>query len=222
MTTVKSTMKIVVRNLSVAAPALLLIATPLHAADNALMPSWTGAYIGAHGGMNWRDVDFTSLQSGDHEGAQFGVHAGYNLGLGVVVLGIEGDASYDGSELDFTTANGGTAELSVDWAGSVRGRVGLPLGPFMAYATAGWAWTETKLVERTTSGATSTSEATISGPVYGLGVEAFILPGISARAEFLNYDYGTENFSFQDVSTGLQDTDLTDRVFRVGVSIQLN
>ena len=172
--------------------------------------------------MNWRDVDFTSLQNGEHEGAQFGVHGGYNLGLGVVVLGIEGDASYDGAGLDFSTLNGGTAELSVDWAGSVRGRVGLPLGPFMAYATAGWAWAETKLIERTTSGATTTSEATISGPVYGLGVEAFIVPGISARAEFLNYDYGSENFNFQDVTTGLQELDTSDKVFRVGVSIHLN
>ena len=86
----------------------------------------------------------------------------------------------------------------------------------------GNAWTETKLIERTTSGATTTSEATISGPVYGLGVEAFILPGISARAEFLNYDYGSENFNFQDVTTGLQELDTSDKVFRVGVSIHLN
>jgi len=222
MTSAKSTMKIVARNLCMAAPALLLISSPAHAADNALMPSWTGAYIGAHGGMNWRDVDFTTLQSGDHQGAQFGVHGGYNLGLGMVVLGIEGDASYDGSSLDFSTANGGTAELGVDWAGSLRGRVGLPIGPIMMYATAGWAWTETKLIERTTSGATATSETTIGGPVYGLGAEAFILPGVSARAEFLNFDYQGEDLTFQDVTTGIQDFDASESVFRVGVSISLN
>ena len=222
MSLAKSTFKNIAHNLSMAAPALLLLAAPAHSADNALMPSWTGAYIGAHGGMNWQDVDFNALKDGDTQGAQFGAHAGYNLGLGAVVLGIEGDASYEGSSLNFNTNNGGTAELGVDWSGSLRGRVGLPLGPIMMYATAGWAWTETKLVERTTSGTTTTSENTISGPVYGLGAEAFVLPGITARAEFLNFDYGSDNLNFNDATTAIQDTDITNSVFRLGISIELN
>ena len=222
MTSLKPAIKIVAAKLRLAAPALLLIATPLLAADNALMPSWTGAYIGLHGGKNWREVDFNTLRDGDDQGARYGGHAGYNLGLGVIVLGIEGDAGYDGSGFDFSTNNGGTAKLSVDWGGSLRGRVGLPLGPIMMYATAGWAWTETKLVERTALGATSTSTTAISGPVYGLGAEAFLLPGISARAEFLNFDYGGEDLTFTDVTTGIQNSDTTDRVFRLGISIHLN
>ena len=90
------------------------------------------------------------------------------------------------------------------------------------YATAGWAWTETKLVERTTLGATATSETTISGPVYGLGAEAFLLPGISARAEFLQFDYGSENLTFQDVTTGVRNFDTSDSVFRLGITVHLN
>ena len=222
MTFMNSTFKSIACKLCLPTTALLLATAPLQAADNALMPSWTGAYIGAHGGMNWRDVDVTALQNGDHQGAQFGVHGGYNLGLGVVVLGIEGDASYDGSELAFTTSNGLAANLSADWNGSLRGRLGLPLGPLMLYATAGWAWTETKLVERSVTNTTLTSTTTSQGLVYGLGAEAFILPGISARAEFLNFDYGSEDFTFSGVAASAEKIDTNDRVFRVGVSIHLN
>ena len=222
MTLLNSACKAIAAKWRLTTAAIFLITIPVHAAENALMPSWTGPYFGLHGAMNWRDVDFATLKDGDDQGAQFGGHIGYNLGLGPIVLGLEGDASYDGSDLSFSTDNGGTANLSADWNGSVRARVGLPLGPLMVYGTAGWAWTETKFVERTALGATATRETTNDGIVYGLGAEGFVLPGISVRAEFLNFDYGSEDFSSSILTANTDKFDLNDRVFRLGISVHLN
>ena len=94
MTFFNSAFKAVAARLRLTTATIFLITYPVHAADNALMPSWTGPYFGLHGGMNWRQVDFATLQDGNDQGAQFGGHIGYNLGLGPIVLGLEGDAAF--------------------------------------------------------------------------------------------------------------------------------
>jgi outer membrane immunogenic protein len=194
----------------------------LPASANPLAPIWTGAYIGFHGGANWADVDVRALGSFDTTTATGGGHIGYNIGLGGFVVGIEGDATYNGANLGFTTAGGGSANLSTDWNGTIRGRVGMTIGPALLYATAGYAWSETTLSERSVTGTRSTSSGRFDGVVYGIGAEAYVLPNFSLRVEALRYDYSSEKLSLAGAGNALQDFDPSDTVVRAGVTFHLN
>ncbi len=204
------------------ASSTCLITGPAYAADNILLPSWTGPYFGLHGSLNQRQVDIRNIPDEDDTGAMYGGHIGYNIGLGPVVLGIESEANYSGSSIAITTANGTTATLDADWTGSLRGRIGLPIGPALIYATAGWAWSNNTLVAKSVLGTSKTTETTEDGIVYGLGAETFLLPNISVRAEFLSIDYGTEIFSFTNTNAGTETGEAADRMFRLGISVHLN
>ena len=184
-----------------------------------LSPIWSGVYIGAHGGAAWADVDVTNVGSFDTNRATFGGHAGYSLALGNIVLGIEGDASHAGTSTDLAVAAGGTATVETDWAGSVRGRLGLAVGPALLYATAGWAWSNVQLTEITAAGTRSSSSTTLDGAVYGIGAEALVLPSVSLRLEALRTDYRNEKLSLGGGTTALRELDNGDTVVRAGVTV---
>ena len=213
-----------------AAVVLAIIATPLlfpktitKARANPLAPIWTGAYIGAQAGAKWSDVntDFSSSFSAtDWTG---GGHAGFNLGLGGIVVGIEGDANLDSSKLNFTPSlGGGTGTFESDWSGTIRGRVGLPVGPALLYATAGYAWTDATLTQKSAAGTSFSSSHTFDGVVYGLGAETFVLPNMSLRLEALRYDYGADKLSLTGATNALGEFDPSETVVRAGVSFHLN
>ncbi len=204
------------------AVALLPLVGTLPAAANPLAPIWTGTYIGVHGGANWADVDVNALGSFDTTAATGGLHAGYNIGLGGLVVGIEGDASYNGADLGFSTAGGGSANLTSDWSGTIRGRVGVAAGPALLYATAGYAWSETTLSERTATGTKSSSSGSLDGVVYGVGAESYVLPNISLRLEALRFDYDSEKLSVSGAGNAVQEIDASDTVVRAGITFHLN
>lgn len=192
------------------------------ASANPLAPIWTGAYIGAHGGAKWSDVDtdFTStLSATDWTG---GGHIGYNLALGGIVLGIEGDATLDSTAFAFTSAGGGTGSFETDWSGTIRARLGVGVGPALLYATAGYAWTEATLNERSATGGSFSSNHMFNGVVYGVGAEAYVLPNLSLRLEALRFDYSADKLSLTDAKNIVEEFDPSDTVIRAGVTFHLN
>ena len=203
-----------------AAPILTIPATEAHA--DPLAPIWTGAYIGAHAGGLWSDIDTTSFGSVSSSDLAAGGHAGFNLGFGALVAGIEGDIGYAGSDLGFSTLNGGSANLSTDWNGSLRARVGLPVGPALLYATAGYAWNATTLTQKSPTGVTTDGSHTFGGVVYGVGAESYVLPNMSLRLEALHYDYSADSLSLAGASAAAQEIDPSETVVRAGVTFHLN
>ncbi len=203
-----------------AVPAITSLSTTSQA--GALAPIWTGAYIGFHGGATWADVDINNVGSFDTSAATGGGHAGFNLGFGNFVAGVEGDLNYDGSETGFTTAGSARHNLDVDWNASLRGRIGVPVGPALLYATAGFAWTEKTLVSTSAAGVASSTNHTFTGVVYGIGAESYVLPNLSVRLEALRYDYGSDALSFSGAGAAAQDIDPGDTVVRAGVTFHLN
>jgi outer membrane immunogenic protein len=120
---------------------------------------WQGLYGGVHLGIG---------DSGDGSGAIGGVQLGYNWQANRIVYGIEGDLSL----ADIETRHGD----SIDWLGSVRGRLGYLLDPrLLAYATAG--------VGTTGDGRGGDAEF-----VYGMGVEGKFSELTSLRVEYLHYN----------------------------------
>ncbi|MEZ5856184.1 MAG: outer membrane beta-barrel protein [Hyphomicrobiaceae bacterium] len=198
--------------------ALASAAAPM-ATANPLSPIWTGAYVGVHGGANWADVDTRNFGSFDSSQATFGGHIGYNFAFAGLVLGVEADASPMGSKLGFSTVSGGTASMDTDWAGSLRARAGITLGPALLYATAGWAWSKFSLIERSGSGTEFKSSGTYDGVVYGIGAEAYVVPAVSLRIEALRYDYGQQDVSVGGGVAALKSIDRDDTVVRAGVTL---
>lgn len=202
--------------------ALISTLHTTNANANPLAPIWTGAYIGAHGGAKWTDIetDFSSnFSATDWTG---GGHLGYNLGLGGIVIGIEGDATLDSTLFSFTSAGGGTGSFESDWSGTIRARLGIPVGPALLYATAGYAWTETTLHETNATGGSFSSNHSFNGVVYGIGAEAYVLPNLSLRLEALRFDYASDKLSLTDAKNIVEEFDPSDTVVRAGITFHLN
>jgi outer membrane immunogenic protein len=120
---------------------------------------WQGLYGGVHLGFG---------DSGDESGVIGGVQLGYNWQANRIVYGLEGDLSL----ADIETNHGD----SIDWLGSVRGRLGYLIDPrLLAYATAG-------------IGTTGDDDGSDADFVYGLGVEGQFSELTSLRVEYLHYD----------------------------------
>lgn len=186
---------------------------PVKAAD------WTGAYVGAQTGASRADINTQQFGDFDTTRAVFGGHVGYNLGLGMLVVGVEGDGNYANSSINIATAGGGALKIASIWSGSVRGRAGVTVGPALFYATAGWGWTGVSTLERTVGGTSLKSSGTFDGVVYGLGAEAYLLPPLSLRFEVLRYDYGSDHVSVVGGVASLLSLDRGDTVVRAGITV---
>ena len=207
--------------------ALLLSAAPVLAHDSGKPTDWTGLYIGAHAGHAWGDWDGTLETTGGNvgysnpnrsisaDGWLGGLQAGYNSQFKGVVVGVEADISWSDSDGSgtFDTDQTGPAvfskkhDLSLDYFGTARVRVGLPTGHFLPYLTGGVAWGKTDGDLAVAyypnpanppfgiSGA-STREHHV-GWTLGGGVELALGGNWSLKAEYLHIDLGKEKYLFK-------------------------
>jgi opacity protein-like surface antigen len=153
--------------------------------DRYYYPAWQGLYAGAHLGYG---------DAGPADGFIGGAHVGYNWQKGQIVYGWEADVSLSDISESITLCNPAgcvSAEASIDWMASVRGRLGYLISPsFLAYGTVGLG---------IVSGSGS---ASISAPgvregisvsdtetdiVLGIGVEGKLTETATARIEYLSF-----------------------------------
>lgn len=208
--------------IALAATALMTPLTSTFAHADFLAPIWNGAYVGFHGGAKWGDIDTDFSSKVSATDITGGGHIGYNLSLAGVVVGVEADANLDSTKFGFDVLGGGIGSFETDWSGSLRGRIGIPVGPVLLYATAGYAWTSATLNEVSTLGGAFSANHTFNGVVYGLGAEAFVLPNMSLRLEALRYDYSAEDISISGAQNALEEFDPSETVVRAGVTFHLN
>jgi high affinity Mn2+ porin len=138
---------------------------PLKASEMSPSRDWTGFYAGAHldyqaGQSRWSESRFGAFGAGGE--FDLGKGYGFSSGTGSYAIGFQGrydymDASHHvfGFEGDiwfpntvsgsqtFTTATLGSATYSetVQFAGTLRGRLGYAAGNWLFYVTGGFAWT---------------------------------------------------------------------------------
>jgi outer membrane immunogenic protein len=142
--------------------------------------NWTGFYVGGHAGWGWG-----SALGSDPNGYLLGLQAGYNFQVASNILaGIETDISITGID-----ATNGANTVSLDYLGTVRGRLGAVMDRFYVYGTAGLAYGRGDM-----ENAGLSNNQTHIGWTAGLGVEAFIAPNITARIEYLYADLGRETY----------------------------
>jgi high affinity Mn2+ porin len=188
---------------------------------------WSGLYFGGHVGYGSGHADATVLDPATTSvgntfgGLTAGVQFGYNLVLpSRVLLGLETDLTFpsylesNGIVAAIPTARSNVTE-EMDYAGTVRARVGYVLDPWMIYATGGYAFAGTRVLNEPPNIDQEKKLNVRSGWSLGAGVEYALSPHWSARFEYLYNQYvgadaqfpsGTHyssTFNFQEVRVGL-------------------
>jgi outer membrane immunogenic protein len=193
------------------------IATPFPApaVAEALPFAWSGLYFGAHGGYGWSDLNwqqeggFSASHRG--EGLLAGGQLGFNMQMGRFVYGIEGDISAGWIE----GSSGDCCGHSIDFLYSVRGRAGLTShdNRWLFYATGGAAWADFDY--STSPGSHSDTQF---GWVAGGGIERALLPNLTAKVEYLYYDFDGVSAPAGTVAGGPTDLDPSMHTVRFGLN----
>lgn len=199
--------------------------------------SWNGFYVGANAGYSWgrASTDFTlagaalTSTSVSPNGFIGGGQLGYNWQTGNILLGLEADFQGSGQEGDSSfgfTVGGVTftsrSTTSIDWFGTVRGRIGYASDRWLSYVTGGWAYGRATTEGTTTGGGVTTpfsGSETRHGWTAGVGVEAALWNAWSWKAEYLYLDFG--KISDSDATpfgTFASSTKVSDHMGRLGVN----
>ncbi len=204
---------------------------------------WTGFYIGVNAGVGLgRDLtnlavpvgtpavanDTTYLSPvGGLGGGQIGYNVQTNSFLGPLVFGIEADIQGGDLRDSRNTGPSLTANYnqSLDWFGTVRGRVALARGPVISYLTAGYAYGDvrTSVTEPVGLGSgTFTSSGMRSGWTYGSGVEASLGGNWTGKIEYLYVSLGsrTDLITINGPAQGLN-TQVRENIFRGGLNYRI-
>jgi outer membrane immunogenic protein len=206
-----------------------------------VVASWTGFYIGIHGGVAGFNAKETAtapflttpqICSGtapcrlsDTSGV-LGGQAGYNWQIQNWVIGVEGDGSWINAKATATIpfVDGvDSANAKLSWLASARGRVGFVVadGAGLIYGTAGAAWGGVKegWVENG-YGRFGQLNKTLTGVVAGGGVEAMVSRNWTFRAEALWY--GFEKQTINNIFAGTYTTRFTNSVLvgRLGLNFK--
>lgn len=161
-------------------------------------------------------ITATGIKDDGMSGLFGGIQGGYQVQYNWLVLGAEADfhagdvSSSKSTAIDtlgtMTIPDGETMSLtaksSMDWFGSVRGRVGVAFGNALLYGSGGFAYADisSKLSGVLSDGTDSTRgsishDSVRTGSVYGGGGEYKLNDKWSIKAEYLHWDFGRESFS---------------------------
>lgn len=160
----------------------LAIVAPAIAQD--AKPTWTGFYIGAHGGLDATsigvDTPILGVNGLSANGAAFGGHAGFDLQLpnSPLVLGVGADYTWSNAEFSVSP---GLLSLGIENSATIYGRVGFSLGDVLPYATVGYTWADAKA--RSALLAASASES-LEGWMLGGGVEFRLADHLTLAGEY--------------------------------------
>jgi outer membrane immunogenic protein len=167
----------------------------------AMVDNWSGFYAGANAGYGWSANSDLLSPSGGFGGGQIGYNWQGVFGLGPQwVLGVEADIQGAGISDSAAFSDGSSIENSLNWFGTVRGRVGYAMGPALFYFTGGFAFGEVESTGRTGNmgkgvgfGSPFDVTETQTGYVLGAGVEYKLNPAWSVKGEyqFISLDAGS-------------------------------
>jgi outer membrane immunogenic protein len=118
--------------------------------------SWSGFYMGVHGGWGFGDVDFTrtAFDIGGHtmDGGLFGGHIGYNWQMGYSwLIGVEASGTWSGVKKtvfgpmdrdDFPDFQDDRWTTEVKWLATVTPRIGMTVSNWMWYLKGGVAFAQ--------------------------------------------------------------------------------
>lgn len=157
-------------------------------------PLWTGFYVGAHGGGAWDPTGGNNTNCGNActsaqttlAGVAGGLQLGYNYQFGMMVLGAEADFSGSSLRGSYAALDGiDTLTTSVDYFGTVTGKVGVAVGRLLIYGKGGAAWTHTNNGDfDTVENLSFTANYWQMGWTVGGGAEYALSPNWSVKLEY--------------------------------------
>ena len=228
----------------------MAVKAPYLKAPVAMVYDWTGFYIGVNAGVGLgRDYTRLAIPAGPSfeasylspQGGLGGAQIGYNWQVpnsffGALVFGVEADIQGTGMRDSYTclltctvVGPGAVAtqfNQTLDWFGTVRGRVGIATGPVLSYVTAGYAYGNVKTTLTETVGPAvgvfSTSQNK-GGYVIGSGLEASLGGNWTGKIEYLYVNLGDRLnlFTLNGAPQALS-TDIRENIFRVGLNYRIN
>ena len=187
-------------------------------ADSLVPPSnfnWNGAYIGGHFGWagsheTLHDLDGYNDSGGfgdfsnSIDNAFGGAQAGYNFVSGGFVYGLEGEIGYLSLEsskqfppyVGVRGPDDSRDSTSGGIYGTIAGRLGFAFDRVLVYGKAGWGFADvdasfidTDPIGTVLVSGTKTSD-TLSGAVFGGGIELAMTDSISIKVEYLRMNFG--------------------------------
>jgi outer membrane immunogenic protein len=160
--------------------------------------NWDGAYIGVFVGGGWAHADHVANPPNndlDLAGWLIGVDVGANFTLdGGIVLGVVGDLAWSDITGDDDGAFAFDTTHTIDWQGSLRGKVGFDGGAFMPYLTGGLAFAHA--VRTSSAGVDNEASATHIGWTVGAGVEFAATEDLSINLEYRYSDLGEQVYDW--------------------------
>ncbi|WP_176730415.1 outer membrane protein [Devosia insulae] len=184
--------------ISSASAADLIIDTPVEAGVVQASGNWDGAFIGVFGGYAWGELSVDDAPPGlltpEPAGWLLGVNAGANFTLdNGIVLGVVGDIAWADIKDTLVQPPFGSVTSTLDWQGSLRGRIGFDGGAFLPYLTAGLAVAHNN-VEAVGLGA-GEDDAIHAGWTAGAGVELAATENLSVDLAYRYSDYGNADYT---------------------------
>jgi outer membrane immunogenic protein len=182
--------------------------------------SWNGLYLGINAGYGWGRSRWTDTVTGattghfDVNGPLVGGTVGYNLQVGGIVLGVEGDFAWSGIKGSNAIVCAPVCETELTWLGTARGRAGYALDRFLPYLTAGAAFGE---VKGTVTGVGSFTDTKV-GWTAGGGLEYAFAGNWSAKVEYLYVDLGKSTCSASCSGANPLDVTFDSHVVRGGLN----
>ena len=195
--------------------------------------AWSSLYFGVNGGFGSGDggVDVranyfpSSIGGVDGSGGVAGAQVGFDHQFGGVVLGgvadidwmsINGDRFFGGKPgwgghlSPFAGKGDQHISKNYDWMATFRGRVGVPMGNFLPFVTAGVAVAsfDNSYKNITYPQLSGSQSGTHVGLVIGAGAEAMISQMVSVQAQFLHTDFGSQTMTIPDASRVWRDHDV--------------
>jgi len=225
------------RALAAAGLGMIVLACPATAADMALKApaykavyDWTGFYLGGHFGYGGG-----SLGPGTNPLPELGVffphsvtgliggyQAGYNRQLSNhVVLGVQADASFT-SPLDAPRLVPAPFNSTIDYVGTLRGRIGYAHGIWMPYLTGGFAWGHTHInINDDPTTIASRFGDYQTGWTAGAGIEFAVSGNWSAKVEYEYVDLSRRMYDLSDFGLPAVNVDPRIHLAKFGMNYRL-
>lgn len=185
--------------------------------------TWTGMYIGVHGGFasgssDW-DLSTGGSTSRDIDGGLLGIQAGYNAQLAKgVVAGVQ--LSVSGTNIRGIDNCGGLGRCKSEVASltDLTGRIGLNWSSSLVYLRGGVAYQNLNQ-ELDTGSADFTEKSGSIGYVGGIGAEFYIYDNLTSNIEYNYYDFGSNKSELGVVNV---DDSNSLSVVKAGFNIKFN
>ena len=178
-----------------------MIATPA-IAQNQEGDAPGGLHVGALAGFEGIEVESSDASvSADADSAVYGISAGYDLSLGNVFVGVEGEYSASGGTTEFPNTFAGARDgLEANGQYYIGGRAGLALTPgIAAYGKVGYTALDTTAF--TTAGNLAELEENASGIRFGGGLQVQLPGPFEGRVEYRRSQYNNVGGDIGDATT---------------------